>query len=164
MGSVFSVVGNYVKTNPDARFISIGFSIAGDINRYKREYLDSRTARHLIIAGYRYDAHRIISGSDALIATARDEPLGRTIIEAAILRTMILAADSGGHRELLAPEASMCLVGDQTTRGFMDALDEFDARKARYDAIAPALATAFTARFSPVRHTDAVIDTYRSLT
>lgn len=61
--------------------------------------------------GYREDAVALMSQSDLLIHTARQEPLGRVLLEAAAVGLPILATNVGGTSEIF-PRAEALLVED----------------------------------------------------
>lgn len=112
--------------------------------------------------GYRYDVARILSGTDVMLATARDEPLGRTIVESLLAETPLLAAASGAHVELLKPAARLCLVRPPTPRKFADRLEQLDILERKYRPVAKTLADRFRARFDPDRHADRIAALYAS--
>jgi glycosyltransferase involved in cell wall biosynthesis len=52
-------------------------------------------------AGFNYDPSRVISAFDLMVAPSDKEPFGRTLVEAMIQNTPILAAKGGGHSEII---------------------------------------------------------------
>ena len=61
--------------------------------------------------GIRDDVDRILSELTLLVHPARQEPLGRVLIEAAAAGMAIVATDVGGTREIFPPESeAACLV------------------------------------------------------
>ena len=56
----------------------------------------------LFLMGFRTPIWSCIAACDLLLATAEDEPFGRTLVEAMLLGTPVIASDSGGHREIVA--------------------------------------------------------------
>lgn len=54
------------------------------------------------LMGYREPGHHWIAACDALLVTALNEPLGRTLVEAMLVRTPVVATRSGGNAEALA--------------------------------------------------------------
>jgi glycosyltransferase involved in cell wall biosynthesis len=60
--------------------------------------------------GYREDVPRLMLGADALVHAARQEPLGRVLLEAGAMRLPILATDVGGTREIFSDDQSAILV------------------------------------------------------
>jgi glycosyltransferase involved in cell wall biosynthesis len=61
--------------------------------------------------GVRNDVPRILNELTLLVHPARQEPLGRVLLEAAAAGAAIVAADVGGTREIFPPQsAAACLV------------------------------------------------------
>ena len=60
--------------------------------------------------GYREDVAELLAEIDLLVHPARQEPLGRVLLEAAAAGRAILATDVGGTREILADGRSAILV------------------------------------------------------
>jgi len=67
--------------------------------------------------GYRDDVPRLMLAADSLIHAARQEPLGRVLLEAAAIGLPIIATEVGGTAEILTDGESVLLVPpDQPTR------------------------------------------------
>lgn len=60
--------------------------------------------------GWRSDMERVMSAADILVHTARQEPLGRVILEAAAAGLAIVATDVGGTSEIVRHGESALLV------------------------------------------------------
>jgi len=54
--------------------------------------------------GYRNPILPVIAACDVLVAPGVGDSFGRTVIEAMVAGTPVVASDSGGHRDLVAPE------------------------------------------------------------
>lgn len=160
----FAAASAAAKADPSLYFICLGYTIKGEINDLMRKHFPGELRRRMVIAEYRYDAPRIIAGSDALVATAKNEPLGRTIVEAAILGTPILAAASGGHDELLRDVNPAYLVEAQTPGGFAEAFGRLPQLIASNDpAFAKRVSETFRARFAPERHVATIRGVYERM-
>lgn len=57
--------------------------------------------RHIHIMGFRKPGETWLAGCDALLVPAIDEPFGRTLIEAMLVGTPVVAAASGGNIEAI---------------------------------------------------------------
>lgn len=153
----FEAASKAAKEAPDLRFLCLGYTIKRETNELMRQHFPGDLRERMVVANYRYDAHRIIAGTDVLVATAKDEPLGRTIIEAGLVGTPILAAASGGHDELLREIAPNCLVEKQTPQGFAEAFARLPDLISTYDTrLREPVREAFQNRFTPERHVDAI--------
>jgi len=53
------------------------------------------------LLGYRTDMPDVMNAADLLLATARCEPLGRSVMEAMAMGRPVAATNEGGHRELI---------------------------------------------------------------
>lgn len=69
---------------------------------------DARLTYHRL--GWRSDMSRLMSAADILVHAARQEPLGRVLLEAAAAGLAIVATDVGGTSEILHHEESALLV------------------------------------------------------
>jgi glycosyltransferase involved in cell wall biosynthesis len=95
--------------------------IAGERFSRKQESIDFerqvfetfQSATPVVMAhrlGYRNDVAELMLASDLLVHGARQEPLGRVLLEAASLQLPIVATDVGGTREILKDGVSGLLV------------------------------------------------------
>lgn len=159
----FEAAAKSVKSNKRHYFISVGLTTRSEINDLKRKYISSDVANNIIIAGYRYDALRIVSGTDALVSSAKDEPLGRTIIESGILGTPMIISSEGGHRELLQQLSPFCLVEKADANKFKDAFERIDELSKLYVNVRDHVADNMSWRFSPGRHAKSVANLYMSV-
>lgn len=73
--------------------------------------------------GFRNDVPEILGGSDILLHCARQEPLGRVLLEAAASGVAVVATDVGGTREIFPDERSGArLAPDGDGQGLADAV------------------------------------------
>jgi glycosyltransferase involved in cell wall biosynthesis len=110
--------------------------------------------------GFRSPGSQWIAACDLLLVTAIDEPFGRTLIEAMLVGTPVVATASGGNIEairdgetgLLAPAEDAAEIAAQAARLLKDrALAAAIAGKAQGEA---------RAKFGERRHADAVMAIY----
>lgn len=129
----------------------------------------TRRARELGVAsairlmGFRYPAESWLAACDVMLVPGVDEPFGRTLIEAMLLGTPIVATASGGN-----PEA----IEDGRT-GFLVPADSPEIMAARtlrllrdpdlHGAIAEAARADARGRFGVARHVEAVMAVYDGL-
>lgn len=72
--------------------------------------------------GYRGDVPRLMLAADSLVHAARQEPLGRVLLEAAAIGLPIIATDVGGTAEILADGESALLVPPDEPDSLRDAI------------------------------------------
>jgi glycosyltransferase involved in cell wall biosynthesis len=89
-------------------------------------------APRLHCLGFRDDIPVLLNEIDLLVHTARQEPLGRVLLEAAACGRPIIATKVGGTPEILAHDASALLVPpddpDALTAAMQQMLDDPDLR------------------------------------
>ncbi len=151
----FKAAVQAIQKNADMQFISLGLSRKSEMNKFRRS-IPQELRRNIVFAGYRMDALRVISGSTALISTARDEPLGRTIIEAGLLKTPMMVSDMGGHHELLSDLAPECLVEGDKPMNYAQRWLQYNDVAEAYASNAEGVKSEFMYRFNPKRHSDQI--------
>jgi glycosyltransferase involved in cell wall biosynthesis len=142
---------------PRAHFMIVGerFSDKDESRRFEcdlREHIDGPLKGRAHMLGYRNDANRLLNELTMLVHPARQEPLGRVLLEAAASGVPVVATDVGGTREIfpsdlqcarLVPsgdsdslaDAILQLAGDAQTRRNMAeaarrrAQEAFDIRR-----------------------------------
>ena len=122
---------------------------------------DLRDKMHFM--GFRYPIENYIAGLDILVAPSQREGFGRTLIEAMLIGTPVLASDIDAHREtvipgvngLMAPPGDINIFADQALRLLRDSsLAKRIGDKAREMA---------QMRFSARRHVIEVQSVYKTL-
>lgn len=134
-------------------------------NEAERAQMDELVAGNqglVIDAGYRSPGHEWIGGCDLLLVPAVDEPLGRTLVEAMLVGTPVVATHSGGNPEALADECGI-LVPDLEAGSMAKAALDLLSDPARCDAMVARARIAARERFSRERHVAEVMEVYRRL-
>lgn len=125
---------------------------------------DQGVGDKVMFMGFRSRPTHWLAGCDVLLVPAVDEPFGRTLVEAMLVETPIVAARSGGNPEALKDGALGTLVAPDDVEAMAAAClalaeDPVDARAqaklARSDSLL---------RFGVQRHVAAVSEIYRQLT
>ncbi len=114
-------------------------------------------------AGYRSPGHDWLGGCDLLLVPAIDEPLGRTLVEAMLVGTPVVATQSGGNPEALAGDCGV-LVPDLEAKSMAQAAIDLLADDERREAMIARAKQMARQRFSRERHVDEVLAVYRALT
>jgi len=100
----------------DVHFLVVGrrFSDKPETIGYEQELRRLASIRplagHIHFLGVRSDVDRLLAETTLLVHAARQEPLGRVLLEAAAAGTPVVATAVGGTREIFPPEANAALV------------------------------------------------------
>lgn len=114
--------------------------------------------------GSRRDVSQLLPECMLLVHTARQEPLGRVLLEAAACGLAVIATDVGGTREIFPPESNAALLippdnPDELTDAALSLLNDEDYRRALSAAARRRAEQAFDIRVAAAR----LADLYRSL-
>ena len=115
------------------------------------------------LMGFRYPGESILAGLDLLLVTAVNEPFGRTLIEAMLLGTPIVAAASGGNIEAIRQGETGILVPPDNADGFASAALELIADETRIKSITDAAQRDALSRFGIARHVGAISAVYETI-
>ena len=113
------------------------------------------------LLGFRSDPERWLAACDCLVVPSVDEPFGRTLIEAMLLGTPVVGADSGGNREAIRHGQTGLLVPPDDPLAFAAAIHRLasSAHPLRQAIVEAARADA-SGRFGTARHANAVMAIY----
>ena len=87
----------YHNINKNIYLIIVGTGTEEYVNELKTYTCNIGMDSHIIFTGFLYNPNKIIASLDLLIAPSLIDAFGRTIVEAMLQRTPVLAAKSGGH-------------------------------------------------------------------
>ena len=114
----------------------------------------------IIFAGSQTPASAWIAACDVVIAPAVDEAFGRVLVEAAMLGVPVVAADDGGHREIIDDGRTGFLFAPDDIRIAAQATRRLLTDRCLRDRIAAAASAAARRRFSVDTHADRVTELY----
>ena len=97
--------------------------------------------------GFRQDVPEILNEIDLLVHTARQEPLGRVLLEAAACGTPIVATRVGGTAEILTDDESALLVNPGDIEEMTHAISRLVTNPELRGQLGSAARTAVAARF-----------------
>ncbi len=110
--------------------------------------------------GFRYPPEPWLAGCDVLFVPSVREPFGRTLIEAMLLETLVVAVASGGNPEAIEDRATGHLVpvddADAAAERLALALDRPDETR----AVAASARADALARFGMQRHAQSIMRVY----
>jgi glycosyltransferase involved in cell wall biosynthesis len=147
---------------PDARFLMIGRKT--DMEPELRNHVNALgLGKRLHFTGYREDAPQLAGSCDLLLAPAVDEGHGRALVEAMLAGVPVIAAASGGHREIVRHGETGILVPPED----VEAMAQAALKVIRGNTDSALLVTTAQEQlmnaFSPSAHAAAVIEQYRLL-
>lgn len=153
------------RLSPETKVAGLFFGNAlnglDDAARARAEALGIADCIHFM--GFRYPGEPWIAGLDALLVTAVNEPLGRTLVEAMLLATPVIAADSGGNPEVVEDGKTGMLVRADDPDEFAKACLALFSNAALRDHIVETARKEVRARFSFERHVQAITSVYEEL-
>ena len=144
---------------------SVHFLVIGDDRQGLRPELDARIRAHGIteivhFTGWRDDASELMAACALLLAPAIGEGFGRALVEAMLVGTPVIAADSGGHRELIETEVTGVLVPPDDAETMARATRDLLAAPDRAASLASAARATAKKEYSADRHARAVESAY----
>jgi glycosyltransferase involved in cell wall biosynthesis len=123
---------------------------------------DPDVAGSVHMMGYRSPGVDWIAAVDLLLVTAVSEPLGRTLVEAMLVETPVIATDSGGNPEAILEGLGKLVVPDNANAMATAALETLSDGNATAAMTARARESA-KARFSEATHVAKISQIYRNL-
>ncbi len=123
---------------------------------------DPDVAGSVHMMGYRSPGVDWIAAVDLLLVTAVSEPLGRTLVEAMLVETPVIATDSGGNPEAILDGLGKLVVPDNANAMATAALETLSVSDATAAMTARAQESA-RARFSEATHVAKISQIYRDL-
>ena len=149
------------------------FVIAGERLSQKREALDYEAALHAAAArtpltgrvhflGLRDDVDRLLCELTLLVHAARQEPLGRVLLEAAATGTPVVASDVGGTREILPDDTSARIVPAESPVAVADAIEALLLSAAMREALSGPARRRVEKMFNAQMSAAALAEQYRA--
>jgi glycosyltransferase involved in cell wall biosynthesis len=113
-----------------------------------------------VLLGARRPIEPWIAGCDILVVPGVNEGLGRTVIEANLCGTPVVAAADGGHLEIVSHGKTGLLVTPDDPSAFAEAVRRLAEKPDYAGELAAAAAWSAASRFSLKNHTDTVFQLY----
>ncbi|MEP3481096.1 MAG: glycosyltransferase family 4 protein [Fuerstiella sp.] len=112
---------NLLPEHPDLHLVLVGSRHSQKTESVEYE-ADIKTAfsnlgqgNHLHCLGYQSEVQELMNAADILVHVAKQEPLGRVLLEAAACELPIVATDVGGTSEIVTNQEQALLVSPDTT-------------------------------------------------
>ena len=120
-------------------------------------------ADRLRFQGFRQPVWPWLAGCDLLLAPAVDEPFGRTLVEAMLVGTPVVASDAGGHREIVASGETGLLVPPDDAEALAEAGARLLSDAPLRQRLTERARAEAPARFGAAAHAARVTGLYRQL-
>jgi glycosyltransferase involved in cell wall biosynthesis len=129
----------------------------------KKRIEASNLTDRCILTGMRHDVGALMLGSDVVVVTTDNEPLGRVLLEALSLRIPIIAASAGGPAEIIGDDERGLTFEPGDAKGLADRIVETISDTAATRARAERGAQWVETVCSPERHARSVERIYDEL-
>lgn len=134
-----------------------------EMDRLLRERIDQAGMKDRVkLMGFHTPGHELIAGCDQLMIPAVHEPLGRTLVEAMLVRTPVVATRSGGNGEALVDNCGV-LVEPESPVALADGIMSLLENPADTEQMVSRAEKSARDRFSKERHTTSVMRIYDEL-
>lgn len=130
--------------------------------RMRNRMADADLAGSVHLMGYRSPGAEWIAGCDILLVPAIDEPLGRTLVEAMLVQTPVVATRSGGNPEAILDGIGIIIPPEDPEAMAAACLRIIDDPEGTVQMTGRAQSSA-RQRFSKETHVDAITRIYRQL-
>ncbi len=152
-----------LSPDQDVRGVMLGESLDGMLERVHALAAEQGVGERLHFLGFRTPGARWLAGCDLLMVPAIDEPFGRTLIEAMLVGTPVVATASGGNVEAIVDGHTGLLVPPEDAEALAEACLDLLADPARWAAMAEAARIDARERFGETKHADAIMAQYTEL-
>jgi glycosyltransferase involved in cell wall biosynthesis len=120
-------------------------------------------SRNVTFAGFNSEPSRVISAFDLMIAPSNKEPFGRTIVEAMIQKTPVIAARGGGHIETIKHRETGWLYSHGDIEDFIVQLKEILNEHKMTDNIVQKAHIYTHSKYSSTKHVENMKNIYNQL-
>lgn len=159
-------IGELARRNPSLPIMGLLFGdpLEPGIEEAVRDRAaTSGVADRIRLMGFRYPPERWLAACDVLLVPAVNEPFGRTLIEAMLVGTPVIAAASGGNLEAIRHGETGVLALPDDAGGFADHLERLCHEPEWARTIAATAQAEALDRFGIDRHAEAIMGIYDRL-
>lgn len=118
---------------------------------------------HIHHMGFLSPVEPYLAGCDVVIVPAVEDAFGRTIVEAMLVGTPVVAALSGGHKEIIADGETGLLAQPDNHESFATSVLKLITENALREEIMRQAKVSAVASFSIARHVATISDIYESV-
>ncbi|MCF3641807.1 glycosyltransferase family 4 protein [Rhizobium sp. TRM95111] len=120
-------------------------------------------ADRIHLMGFRSPVAPYMRAVDALLVPALNEPFGRTLIEAMLLGTPVIATDHGGNREAIADRRNGFLVPAMRPECFVDPLSRILTDRTEWQRISEEAERQARSKYGVAEHIAGITRIYREM-
>ena len=150
------------RLNKNVCLIIVGTGSEEYVNELKKYAYNMGVSSHIIFTGFISNPDKVISSLDLLIAPSCVDAFGRTIVEAMLQKTPVLAAKSGGHLNIINEGVNGMFYEPAIQNDFFDKISFIVDNKDMVALTDKAYHFAQT-NFSSKRHLSNVLSIYHNL-
>ena len=164
-GVFIDLVAHMAQSLPQLRVAGLLFGEASPARQAKlwQRAESLGIADRIRFMGFRYPPGRWLAGCDLLVVPGVHQGFGRTLIEAMLVGTIAVAADSGGHREIIKDGETGALAPPDDAPAFADRVWRFLTRPDEVAVLAQRAREDALDRFGVSRHVESVVEVYEAL-
>jgi len=112
------------------------------------------------ILGYKKNIEPFLQGSDFIIAPAINEGFGRVLIEGMLSKTLVIASNHGGHKEIIKHKVNGILTKPNSPSLMANEIKDLIANKTLYDRIVKDARKFALKNYSINKHLNSIIKIY----
>ena len=154
----------YVKrVGLNAHLIIVGTGSSEYVDTLKQLVYELRINNMVTFAGFSSKPSQAISAFDLMIAPSDKEPFGRTIVEAMIQKTPVIAANGGGHLEIIKHRDTGWLYHHNDIEDFIAQLKEIVNEHEIVESTVQKAYEYASSKYSSTKHVENMINIYNKL-
>ena len=118
---------------------------------------------HVHLMGFRSPVAPFMCAVDALLVPAINEPFGRTLIEAMLLGTPVIATNHGGNPEAICDGENGCLVAPENAEAFLQPLHRLLTDNAEWRRISEQARARALIQYGTRAHVSGITNIYKEM-
>ncbi|MBO0663046.1 glycosyltransferase family 4 protein [Jiella sp. MQZ9-1] len=161
------IVARLKRARPDLPIVGCLFGAPVESNLAIEHQIRQRIAAldvDVRLMGFRRPVEPAMAATDVLLVPAVSEPFGRTLIEAMLLETPVVATDHGGNPEAIRDGETGFLVAPEDPDAFVEPVAQLLTDPALAEAITERARSQALRHYGVACHVDEIMRIYRKLT
>lgn len=151
------------RHNEQVRFVVVGDERRWTFKELQKQAISLGLENQVYFLGFRVPIEPILASLDVLIAPGVDDAFGRTLVEAMLVGTPVMAADSGGHREIIQNGRTGFLVPPEDPGAFASAAVDLLKGSETWHDVSDTARCFSQDHFSIRAHVDEMVSLYSKL-